>query len=415
MVNMAAHSTRSDSDSLADLIRRQRPGFTLEQAFYRDPEIFRRDMEKIVARSWFYVAHVSEIPNTGDYLLYNIGDESIIVLRDRGNEIRAFFNVCRHRGSHICLEESGNVSKLTCPYHAWVYNLDGRLLAARGMPQEFDKSRYALHNCAVRVSHGLIFLCLTDPEDETVPDFSELSDELDEFVTLQRLEDTKLVHREVYPTYANWKLAVENFRECYHCSPAHPAYTRVNAYVEAFDKPGDAYQPVVEAWARKTRACGHPTGKRFDPSTSDPRQPRSVWRQPIRDGFQTLSEDGQPVGPLLGDLKHWDGGETGLFMGPLSYAYVCSDHLSMFRFTPMAPEHCEVVVTWHVHKDAVEGVDYDIPRLKWMWDVTTIEDTRIIIDNQRGVNSTRYVPGPYAPHERGPANFTRWYLDRLMS
>ena len=415
MTGIQTQSRPVDSEHIEKLVRRQRPGFTLEQAFYRDPAIFKRDMEKVVARSWFYVTHVSEIPKRGDYLLYNIGEESIIVIRDRKDEIRAFFNVCRHRGSHICLEESGNVSKLTCPYHAWVYNLDGRLLTARGMPEGFDKSSYALHSCAVRVLHGLIFLCLSDPEDELVPDFSELADEFDEFLSLFRLEDTRIVHREIYPTYANWKLAVENYRECFHCSPAHPGFTAVNQYVEAFEKPDSNHWTTIEEWSRKTRARGHPTGFRFEQDTCDQRQPRSVWRHPIREGFLTLSRDGKPVGPLLGDLKYWDGGDTGMFLGPLSYAHVCSDHFTMFRFTPIAPQYSEVVVTWHVHKDAVEGDDYDIERLKWMWDVTTLEDTRLIIDNQRGVNSTRYEPGPYSTHEGGSAKFTRWYLDRILS
>ena len=399
--------------SIEDLVKRQQPGFTLEQPFYRDPDIFRRDMDRVVARSWIYVTHTSEIPHKGDYLLYNIGEESIILVRGRDDQIRAFFNVCRHRGSHICLEESGNVSKLICPYHAWTYGLDGRLVAARGMPKEFRKSEYGLHACAVRVSHGLVFICLSDPAQPDVPDFCEIEHDLDKYATMHRLDDTHIVHREVYPTHANWKLVVDNFRECYHCSPAHPEYTMVNAYVAAEDRGEGFYLPKIKAWEEKVRKLGHPTGFSFQDERSDSLQPCAVWRQPIRDGFLTLSEDGQPVAPLMGELKHWDAGETAFTFGALSYAYLCSDHLCMFRFTPVTAEFSEVLVTWHVRNGAVEGQDYDIERLKWMWDVTTIEDTRIIIDNQRGVNSQRYVPGPYAPQEGYSSEFTAWYLDRI--
>ena len=398
--------------SVAELVARQKQGFTLEQPFYRDPEIFRRDLEKVVGKAWLYVEHVSEIPEKGDFLLYNIGEESIIIVRGRDGEVRAFFNVCRHRGSHICLKEQGNVRTLTCPYHAWVYDLEGRLIGARGMPEDFDKSEFPLHACQVRVAQGLIFICLARPGDPDVAEFQPIADDLDRFTRLHRIEDTRIVHREVYPTPANWKLVVDNFRECYHCSPAHPEYTMVNTYVKASDRDWQAYQPVVEAWAEKTRALGHPVGQSFD-DYGDPRQPIGYWRQPIRDGFVTLSEDGKPVGPLMGDLQHWDGGETAMSFGPLSYAYLCADHLCMFRFTPVSVEHSDVVVTWHVRADAEEGKDYDLDRLRWMWDVTTIEDTKIIIDNQKGVNSSRYTPGPYAPQESYSQGFTRWYLERL--
>ena len=400
------------AESLETLVARQQPGFTLEQAFYRDPGIFRRDFEKIVTKSWLYVDHVSEIPNKGDFLLYNIGEESIIVVRGRDGEVRAFFNVCRHRGSHICLKEQGNVRTLTCPYHAWVYDLEGRLIGARGMPEDFDKSKFPLHACQVRVAHGLIFICLARADDPDVAPFDGIQEDLDRMLALHRLEDTRMVHREVYPTDANWKLVVDNFRECYHCSPAHPEYTMVNAYVKADDRELGSYDTVRKPWAEKVRAMGLPS-ETSGWNHGDRRQPTGYWRQPIRDGYVTLSEDGKPVAPLLGDLTDWDGGETSLTFGPLSYAYVCADHFCMFRFTPVTPEFSEVIVTWHVRADAKVGKDVDLERLKWMWDVTTIEDTRIIIDNQKGVNSSRYEPGPYAPQESYSRDFTRWYLERL--
>ncbi|MEM7120591.1 MAG: aromatic ring-hydroxylating dioxygenase subunit alpha [Pseudomonadota bacterium] len=400
--------------SFEDLIKRQKPGFTLEQPFYCDPDIFKRDLQKIVGKSWIYVDHVSEIPNKGDFLLYNIGEESIIVVRGKEGAVNAFFNVCRHRGSHICLKESGSVRTLTCPYHAWVYDLDGNLIGARGMPGDFDKAKFPLHKCQVRVWHGLIFINMAAEGDPDVAPFDAMADDLERFVALHRLEDTKIVHREVYPTAANWKLVVDNFRECYHCIPAHPEYTMVNAYVRGTDKGWENYQPVVKEWEKETVKLGHPVGW-DETSGSDSRQPYGYWRQPIREGYVTLSEDGQPVAPLLGDLNDWDGGETAFTFGALSYAYLCADHLCMFRFTPVTATHSDVVVTWHVRADAEEGKDYDLARLKWMWDVTTIEDTKIIIDNQKGVNSTRYLPGPYAPQESYSSSFASWYLERLAS
>ena len=408
---MRAHGSAT---SVEALIARQKPGFTLEQPFYRDAGIFRRDMAKIVSRLWLYVAHVSEIPERGDYLLYDIGEESIVVVRGRDGEVRAFFNVCRHRGSRICLEAKGNVRALACPYHAWVYDLEGRLIGARGMADDFDRSAYSLHACRVRVTHGLVFVRLARPGDPGVADFAGVAADLDVFAGRHRLAETRIVHREVYPTHANWKLVVDNFLECYHCAPAHPEYTAVNAFVKAQDRRPDGYDETIAAWEEKTRALGHPVGTDYREDPDSP-QPHGYWRQPIREGFVTLSRDGRPVAPLLGDLEHWDGGETGLTFGPLSYAYLCADHFCTFRFTPRSPEFTEAVVAWHVRADAEEGRDYDLDRLTWMWDVTTIQDTRIMTDNQKGVNSDRYAPGPYAPQEASSAAFARWYLGRLAA
>jgi Rieske 2Fe-2S family protein len=115
----------------------------------------------------------------------------------------------------------------------------------------------------------------------------------------------------------------------------------------------------------------------------------------------------------MGDLKAWDGGETLLIFGPLFYVYLANDHATLFRFTPISPTHTDVIVTWLVRGDAVEGRDYDIEKVTWMWDVTTVEDTRIISDNQLGVNSRRYRPGVYSMRERGTTGFVNWYISRL--
>ncbi len=193
----------------------------------------------------------------------------------------------------------------------------------------------------------------------------------------------KIAARKQYPTPGNWKLAVENFRECYHCAPAHPECASVNAYAVDGERDAEARSRVVEARGFVTRS----TASRGD--LQDDRQPHGAMRQPIREGYTTLSEDGRPVAPLLGDLDDWDGGETLMIFGPLTYVYLAGDHATLFRFTPVHATHTDVVVTWLANGDAREGIDYHEDKLTWMWDVTTIEDTKIIGDNQPGVNSRR--------------------------
>ena len=397
-------------DSVSTLLERQRAGFTLEQPFYTREDIFQLDLGKALGGQWHYVDHISELPNPGDYLLHEFAGESIIIVRAMDGELHAHFNVCRHRGSRVCLEPKGNTKRLVCPYHAWAYDLNGRLSSARQMGEGFDPGDYGLHPCQVKVVEGLIFINLAHPQAAALADIDYIAGNLMPYVALHGLTKAKVVHREVYPTYANWKLAVENFRECYHCSPSHPEYAQVNAYVRAADREPGSYANVVTAWADKFKSTGRPTGFQRFPYAP---QPHNAWRIPIREGFLTLTRDGTAAGPLMGDFDEYDGAETGAFFGPLSYFYLANDHVTTFRFTPVTPTFTEVTLTWLVHEDATEGVDYDVDHVKWMWDVTTIQDTTIINDNQKGVNSSRYTPGPYSERETGSAGFTAWYLSRL--
>ena len=151
-----------DSGSLRELIDRYRPGFSLERPFYTDSALYQRDLEKVWNANWLWVGHVSQIPESGDYFLYEVGNESIIVVRDRNDAIRAHFNVCRHRGSRVCLNKSGNAKVFTCPYHAWTFSLDGELRGGRQMPDGFDRRDYALFPVSLRIFQGLIFICLSD-------------------------------------------------------------------------------------------------------------------------------------------------------------------------------------------------------------------------------------------------------------
>ena len=394
----------SDIDKL---IERQQPGRTLEQVFYRSPEIYQLEFRRVLSPQWLYVAHESELPEVGDFVTYDIAEDSIIVVRGLDGEVRAFFNVCRHRGSQICQEKSGNTRRFVCPYHAWGYDLDGKLVSARHMPSDFQYADYGMYCCQIEVLEGLIFISLAS---KSSAEFSQIRDNLLPYLKPHDLARTKVVHQEIYPIDANWKLVVENFRECYHCLPSHPQYTQVNEYVRAAERDSETYEATVKNFAKVSKRKGRKSGMGNFPL---PIQPHYVWRIPIRDGYKTLTRDGSPAGPLLGEFKEYDGAETGSFMGALSYLYAANDHATTFRFTPKSPEFTEVGVSWLVREDAREGLDYDIEHLKWMWDVTTIQDARIINNNQKGVNSSRYSPGPYSEHEISTANFISWYLWRL--
>ena len=146
-----------------------------------------------------FVGHVSRIPNYGDYFLFNIGKESIIIIRDKDNSVHAHYNVCRHRGSHICLENEGNTKALICPYHAWTYNLDGSLRGARLMEKGFDKTQWHLHECNVKIFEGLIFINLSEKPNS----FEEFISPTKKFIEFHGLADAKIAHRQYYPTHGN--------------------------------------------------------------------------------------------------------------------------------------------------------------------------------------------------------------------
>lgn len=396
------------AETLEQLLEKQKTGFCLDQPFYVSDEIYKTDMSQVLAKQWLFVDHISKIPNPGDFLTYDFDDDSVIITHAKNGELKAYFNVCRHRGSRICTKSQGHAKRLVCPYHAWTYNLDGELIVAKQMPEGFDKADYGLHPCNIEVFEGFIFINMNGDD---ASDFNELRNNLTSFIKPHGVANAKEAHTESYTVDANWKLVVENFRECYHCTPSHPEYSSINAYVSAGDKDLGGYVPEVQKWINEN--VDSPFEKGFKNFTYA-YQPHHAWRMPIKNDYKTATKDGRPAAPLMGDFKEYDNAETGIFFGPLTYFYLNNDHVVAFRVTPVSPQKTVVKVLWLVDENAVEGPDYEVENLKWLWHHTTIQDGDITVDNQRGVNSTSYQPGPYSLREYGAADFVSWYVARLQ-
>jgi len=396
-----------------------REGFSLEQPFYLDQGVFEADLERVIQPLWLFVDHVSRIPNAGDYFLYDVAGESIIIIRGRDQEIRGFYNVCRHRGSRICRKDQGNVKLLMCPYHAWSFDLDGSLKAARTMMDGFDPKEWGLHTCHVRVAEGLIFLNL---DREEPVDFEDFISPLLPVLQLHGLADAKIGHRGAYPTDANWKLTLENFFECYHCQPSHPEYCEVHPKDYVLARGGgkgtgpkgseEAYKPSLDAFNARVEALGHVV-RLFSEDDENSFHFRGSDRTGIQEGWLSETKDGTPAAPLMGKFTDWDGGYTGVMFNPFSTILMTNDFATVFRFTPIDATHTDVELIWLVHKDAEEGKNFDREKMIWLWDVTTIADKRIIEDNHAGVTSRRYQPGPYSDHEHGAQALINWYLNRI--
>jgi phenylpropionate dioxygenase-like ring-hydroxylating dioxygenase large terminal subunit len=397
----------STPNKIRQLVESQCSGYSLEQAFYKDLDIYQAEIEQIFLQHWLYAGHASQIPAAGDYFTFEFDSESVIVVRTAGGDIKAHMNVCRHRGSRICLEQTGSQKYLTCPYHAWNYNLDGKLIAARNMPVDFDMSQNGLHKVHVALLGGLIFVCLSDKP----PSISALQHELAEVVELFGFNSMKLAERKSYRIPANWKLAVENYQECYHCAPSHPEFAQIHAMA----KPPQVFKNAKAEYVQKNQGSAKfkQLNRYFDLAEAG-QEGYQYDRNPLLRGTVSGSLGGKRLAPLLGKLSDYDGGASELMIGPLSYFLIYDDHMLAYRFLPVSVDECICEVSWLVNGSAVEGQDYQLEQLTWLWDVTTQADKKIIMNNQQGVDSRFYQPGRLSDMEYFQQSFLKWYLHTLI-
>jgi phenylpropionate dioxygenase-like ring-hydroxylating dioxygenase large terminal subunit len=396
-----------EKEAISALVEAQISGRALAQEFYTDADIYERDINEIFLKSWLYAGHSSEIPNVGDWFLFELAGESVIIVRSTENEISAILNVCRHRGSKICLENKGCAKKLVCRYHAWVYELDGQLRAAAHMAEDFDKSALSLKKIHCELLEGMIYVSFA----EQAAPFESVRKAMSEVLRPYRLDKAKVAHRETYPIKANWKLSLENYSECYHCSPSHPEYSRGHSLAKPEARSVDLMEDVMSR-AEECGLSGVTISRLFDNAVGFGAD-YSYERYPMWRGHITGSEDGQPVAPLMGDINAYDGGTTDFQVGPITFALAYCDYVVIYRFTPVTVDTSECDITWLVNADAQEGRDYDKDKLVWLWDVTTDADKRIIENNSKGVNSRYYVPGPLSTMEEMTGDFQEWYIKAI--
>ncbi|MEP7108991.1 MAG: aromatic ring-hydroxylating dioxygenase subunit alpha [Ferruginibacter sp.] len=389
--------------NLPHLLTKYRSGWSLEQAFYTDQQIFDLEWEHIWGKYWLFAGTIADIPKPGDYFTFTIHNNSIIIIRGNKGEVYAHYNTCRHRGSLICLEEKGNAPKLICPYHQWVYDKDGSLFKARLMPDDFDRSGYGLHPVQLQVANGLIFISLAD----NPPDFKKVLEDYAPFLKPYKMDQAKVAYKKKYELHTNWKLVGENFRECYHCGPAHPEYC--NAVIGA-----NLREPVEEVLAQRSVEW-QSKGLAINNIDFENDSFHFAIRYPLRPGVLSYSLDGKAVAVPMGDHKDFNAGVLGLVVYPNFWMDAVSDYMWTMRLTAVSPSQTTIDLTWLVDNNAVEGVDYTIDRLVEFWKITGEQDWELCQNNYRGIESSHYQPGPYAPVESDVAKFVDWYIERLRN
>jgi glycine betaine catabolism A len=390
-----------DLTKIRALIAARQPKHTLPQDFYVDPDVFAFDLAAIYGQNWILAGFEAEVPEPGSYLALPVGQSPVVVVRGQDGALRGFYNSCRHRGAQICEHGRGSGSWLTCRYHQWTYGLDGKLANAPRMTADFDADAHGLRPIHVETVAGSIYVCLA----EQPPRFADFREHVGPLLAPHNLTNAKLAFESTLVERANWKLVMENARECYHCAARHPEL--------ALSFPVRGRRPVqfadvqrFERFRSRMAEVGLETG----PVEGEWWQ---AMRFPLNDGMVTLSMDGRlSCGKLMCDVANGDIGSMRWSLEPHCFAHATSDVTFMFSAMPTGPQETVVTSKWLVHKDAVEGVDYRVDELIELWTRTNLQDRDLCETNQRGVNSLGYIPGPYSEEaEALVMRFVDWYCD----
>lgn len=404
--------------SLHQLLARRRPNFSLEAPFYTSPEIFKADIDIIFHRHWIYVGIEPDVPEPGDVVTVSVGDTSVLIVRDDDMAVRAFHNVCRHRGARLVTDERTSVGNLVCKYHQWTYGLTGELLYAEHMGDGFDKSCRGLKPVHLKNIAGLLFICLAE---NPPADIEEMAAVMTPYIAPHQVANTKIAYQADLIEPGNWKLTMENNRECYHCSVNHPELT-IPLFANSYGfVPGDElgieqarrYDEMVAERTASWEGRGLPS--REVDHLADRVTGFRTQRMPLDGTGQSQTMDtlvacrkllGGFNDPALGGLSFWT--------QPNSWHHFMSDHIVTFSALPLDAGRTLVRTKWLVHKDAVEGEDYDVENLTTVWKATNQQDSDLVGLGQLGVVSPAYEPGPYSPNtEYLVEKFIAWYVDRM--
>jgi len=390
--------------SFLDVLATRPPDHSLPGHLYYDPTVFNLEVEHVWQREWIFAGHDCELREPGEFITLTVGAFPLIVVRGPDGTIRALHNVCRHRGFTVCEAAHGAARRrFVCPYHQWSYELDGRLAKARSMPAELDTASLALTPASCAVVGGLIFVSVaTDP-----PDIGPLRELVEPYLRPFALESARVAHETTVVEQGNWKLVMENNRECFHCRTAHPELCAT--FPDGTQHAGGGSEEDrrgLAALIERCEAAGLASQFRAAPDW----QYRAM-RLPLVDGARSMTVDGAPaVGRRFGELPDIDGGDVLLYHFPSTWNHFMADHAVTFRILPLGPMSTQLRTTWLVPGDAVEGRDYGLARLTEVWEATNRQDAGLVERVQRGVRSPAYRPGPYAPvEEEGVIQFVDWY------
>ena len=354
---------------------------TLATEYFTSSDVWRLEHERIFRGSWLLAGHVSALAHNGSYFLHEVGNESVIVLRDDAGRVRAHHNVCRHRGSRLCTAPSGKLEHaLRCPYHAWTYELSGSLRGAPNMQDVagFDKAAWGLKPVALHEWRGFLFINLA----AAPPPFeAELHALVGKFAHWP-LEELQSLHQTVYEVEANWKLFFHNYSECYHCPTVHPHLNKLTPYRNTEN---DLDEGAV---------LGGP-----------------MW---LTDREGSMTMDGKRCAPPFPALTADERGRVYYYtLFPSAFLSLHPDYVLVHRAYPLAVDRTRIVCDWYFHPEGMAQPGFDAQPAIDFWDLTNRQDWALCVNAHRGMQSAGWEPGPYSELESQLAAFDRHYLRAL--
>ena len=366
---------------------------SLPQKYFVSPEVFAEEQEKIFSKQWLLVGHQSQLGNPGDYIVQDVNRESLIVIRDKGEAIRGFYNVCRHRGTRLKEDMCGHASAIQCPYHAWTYGLDGRLIGAPHMDDVpgFDKADYPLQPVNLGLWEGFIFVNLGANEARLRSEATARQRSGD-FISLERwfaplngkfshwnMSILRPAKRIEYDVRANWKLMFENYSECYHCPGVHPQLQKVSPYDSAENDLTEG--PFLGGFMKINK------GKSL-----------------------TMSGDAcaLPVGKIENVQQVF---YYSIFPNMLLSLH--PEYVMVHQLWPQSPGRTLIRCDWFFHPEAFNRPDFKPEDAIEFWDMTNKQDWHVCELSQQGIASRAYQPGPYSPRESIPAAWDEYYLRQM--
>ncbi len=356
---------------------------TLAQQYFVSPEVFAEEQDRIFSKQWVLVGHQSQLAEAGDYFVAKVATESLIIVRDKGGEVHGFYNVCRHRGTRLREARNGHLSAIQCPYHAWTYGLDGRLIGAPHMDQVpgFDKADYSLHAVNLALWEGFIFVNLEDSRNASAQRggyssldrwFAPLAGKFSHW-NLPKLHAAKRIE---YDVKANWKLMFENYSECYHCPGVHPQLQKVSPYDSAENDLTEG--PFLGGFMKINKGAG-------------------------------LTMSGKACALPVGKIENLQ--EVFYYsIFPNMLLSLHPEYVMVHQLWPQSPERTLILCDWFFHPDAFNRSDFKPEDAIEFWDMTNKQDWHVCELSQQGIASHAYEPGPYSARESIPAAWDEYYL-----
>jgi phenylpropionate dioxygenase-like ring-hydroxylating dioxygenase large terminal subunit len=389
---------------------------TLPQRYFVSPETFAEEQQNIFSTLWILVGHQNHIPEAGEYFNAEVGGESVIVVRDKHEEIHGFYNVCRHRGSRLVEQRSGRLSGgIQCPYHAWTYAFDGRLLGAPHMDDvsDFDKADYPLRRVDIGLWEGFIFVNLRDASTQrggySVKEwFSPLVGKFSRW----NLPALRSARRIEYDVRANWKLIFQNYSECYHCAGVHPELSRISPSDSAENDltEGPFLGGFMKINPGKSLTM---SGNACALGITDSSRARDRAPAPNRAPARNRKPSEEIENDYDHDHEHEQDGKQRVFyysIFPNMLLSLHPDYVMVHQLQPLSPERTLILCDWFFHPQASAREDFNPRDAIEFWDMVNKQDWHVCELSQQGIASRAYEPGPYSARESVPAAWDREYL-----